>query len=129
MPNIIIGAMLFIASISMFSFSTLAGAVDRTFKGLDEVVLREGIDTISQDRPFFDKTLTTTYLLEYFSTNLKPYEHQIKYSLDITFELEFKVGDVYYPTQIDLWFQASFSGYKYTDEIIYRIAEGELYYD
>lgn len=128
MGNIFIGMLLFILSLSMFSFSTLYGAVDRTFTGLDEVVLRKGVDVITLDDPYFDATLTSKYIREYLKENLKRYEPYVSYIYQIDYGDEFKFDGVYYPTSVDLWFSAKFDGFIYTDELRYRIVQGELYY-
>ena len=128
MANIFIGMLLFMASLSMFSFSTLYGAVDRTFTGLDEVVLREGVNIVSLYQPYFDTTLTSKYIREYFTVNLDRYTPFVSSIYQIEYGDEFRSDGIYYPTSVNVWFQAKFSGYKYTDEITYRITEGELYY-
>lgn len=128
MANIFIGMLLFIASISMFSFSTLYGAVDRTFTGLDDVIIREGVNVVSLYRPYFDTKLTSKYIREYFDVNLDRYRPHVSYLYQIEYGDEFKDEGIYYPTSVNVWFQAKFGGYVYTDELTYRITEGELYY-
>lgn len=127
MPNIIIASFLFIASISMFSFSTLYGAIDRTFNGLDEVTLREGIDYTTLDRPYFASWLTTSYVEDYFKVNLKSYEKELKYTVKMKYDKAFFFEGGYFPQQVNISFQATFGMYKYTNSVSYQIVKGEMY--
>ncbi len=129
MANMLLATMLFILSVTMFSFSVSYGALDRTFQGLDENVFRQAVNVMDASKPFFDEHVVESTVKTYLKTNLDMYKPMLKYSF-MTEPLDgFYEEGVWRTTWIDITFYGDFlSTYHYESVSSFYIKEGEAIY-
>ena len=129
MANVFLATLLFILSVTMFSFSSSYGALDRTFECFDETFAAQCINAIDASQPFFDKDVLNQNTYAFFKNNLDQYKPMIKYTWDIEYLNGFYEDDVYHLTAFDVSLDGSFlSSYHYRNVSSFYIKEGEAIY-
>ncbi len=129
MANTFLATLLFILSVTMFSFSSSYGALDRTFDCFDETFASQCINAIDASRPFFDKDVLLENASVFFRNNLDQYKPMLKYTWDIEYLNGFYEDDVYYLTAFDVSLDGSFlSSCHYRNVSSFYIKEGDAIY-
>lgn len=92
MGNMLLWAVIFALSTSIFSFSFSLSGVARTFEGLDSTYMQETIDspTVTEGgvllQPYFEEERVKKLVNEYFALNLRNYVSPTDWELDYGFD-------------------------------------------
>lgn len=129
MANMLIATLLFVLSITIFSFSTSFGALERTFLGIDEVFMKQTINATDCSQPYFNTETLESNLESHFSLNLDRYYPMLAYSYTCEYLDGFYEYGEYHLTSVNITLSGSFlSTYKYENTAWFYIKEGESNY-
>lgn len=129
MANVFLATMLFILSVTMFSFSTSYGALERSFQGVDETFVSQCINATDSYMPFFDFEKFNDLVNEYLIINLDRYKPMLSYHFECdSIDGYYEEGE-YRATYVTFALNGSFlSSYNYSNFSSFYIKGGDSIY-